>query len=163
MGFPMAEHMLAKGNHKLYIWNRTHEKALPLAYPPPQSLLLFFLLHLVEIVSLSTSRVDSLSLSLSLPPSDKGGVVVETPKQAVEASDVVISMLFDYDSIIKSLFAEEATSSLLRGKTLIQMCTLSPQQNEELKKLTNKQGAVFIEAPVLGSAAVAQQGNLQVP
>ncbi|KAL9653482.1 hypothetical protein ABK040_002115 [Willaertia magna] len=71
----------------------------------------------------------------------------------------IISMLFDFKAIVQTIF-DNATN--LKGKTIIQMSTVSLEENKDLKERTEKLGGEFIEAPVLGSNLVAQAGKLQV-
>jgi 3-hydroxyisobutyrate dehydrogenase len=95
----------------------------------------------------------------ALPLVELGAVVAEDPRAALETSDVVISMLFDRPAFDQTIGPHK---DLLQNKTVIQMSTLAPTDNEELHREFTKVDAKYIEAPVLGTNTVAQQAKLQV-
>lgn len=72
---------------------------------------------------------------------------------------IIISMLFDYDSIMNAIIANAKS---LKGKTFIQMSTISVEQSVHLDELTTNLGGEFVESPVLGNTSVAQAGKLQI-
>jgi len=78
------------------------------------------------------------------------------------SSDILISMMFDYRSVYDAFFGTQERISLLKGKTVIQMCTVNPKENVELKKLSEEAGASFFECPVLGVSTLAQSKQLQM-
>jgi 3-hydroxyisobutyrate dehydrogenase-like beta-hydroxyacid dehydrogenase len=122
---------------------------------------------------------------------EKGGIVAESIEQAIKDSgnsitsvlnlklhvDVLICMLFDKKSI-EDVFLTEERRTLLKGKVLIQMSTISPEETVQLKQsigtiqflhfsffshCTSEQlNGTYLEAPVLGTSTVAVQGQLQV-
>jgi 3-hydroxyisobutyrate dehydrogenase len=51
-------------------------------------------------------------------PSDAGALVADTAAEAVRGADVVITMLFDTDSVVAAL--ESARDGLSRGTVLLQ-------------------------------------------
>jgi 3-hydroxyisobutyrate dehydrogenase len=56
-----------------------------------------------------------------------GAHVAATSEEAIRRSDVVIVMLWDFQSVKETLNPEKA--GLLKGKIVIQMSTISPDEN----------------------------------
>ncbi len=73
--------------------------------------------------------------------------VFDSPNNAIENSDIIISVLADYTANISVI----SRCNSLTGKTFFQMGTLSSDQNIELAKKIESLGGEFIESPVLGS------------
>lgn len=84
--------------------------------------------------------------------------VYEEPLGAIEKGEIVIVMLSDYKAIYHVLFSDTRIS--YKNKLLLQMSTISPDQNILIKKEIEKQGGEFVEAPVLGGITQAQNGEL---
>ena len=87
-----------------------------------------------------------------------GITAYETPVEAVEKGEIVIVMLSDYKAINHILFTDSRIS--FKNKLLLQMSTISPEENILIKKEIEKQGGEFVEAPVLGGITQAQNGDL---
>ncbi len=79
-------------------------------------------------------------------------------KSAVLDSEIVITMLSDYKVLNNILFSDPGLS--FKDKTVIQMSTIAPDENFALQKQIEKQGGLFLEAPVLGGITQAQNGEL---
>lgn len=93
--------------------------------------------------------------------------VCDTPAEAIINSDTVIIMLSDYYAVCSTLFnlqnnSVSGSKNILKGKTVIQMSTISPDENILLKDRIEKLGAEFFEAPVLGSLPQIEAGKLVV-
>lgn len=78
--------------------------------------------------------------------------------EAIKNSDVLISMLSDYEAI-NSVFNRNFDFS---GKTMIQMSTVAPEENAELARFFTSCGCEFLEAPVLGSIPQVKSKELIV-
>jgi 3-hydroxyisobutyrate dehydrogenase len=89
----------------------------------------------------------------------KAAKTVDSPKEAIKNSDVVIAMVADYNAVCEVLFEDE---SALKGKSIIQMSTISPSESSLVEERVKNLGAEFIEAPVLGSVPQAEGGKLIV-
>jgi len=89
----------------------------------------------------------------------KGALAAETPAQAVQSADVLITWLSDQVAIQEVLFPAER-ASLLDGKTLLQMATIGPSHSRALEDAAIAHGAQYLEAPVLGSIPEAKKGSL---
>lgn len=89
-----------------------------------------------------------------------GATVSENPQQAVKKADVIIIMLSDYAAIKKVLFTENKVT--FKGKTIIQMSTISPKESVLLKNRIGRLKGDYMEAPVLGSIPQVNEGSLFV-
>ncbi|NOX75748.1 MAG: NAD(P)-dependent oxidoreductase [Gammaproteobacteria bacterium] len=89
----------------------------------------------------------------------KGALQAETPAQAVQSAEVLITWLADQVAIQDVLFPAER-ASLLAGKTILQMATIGPSHSRGLEDAAIAHGAQYLEAPVLGSIPEAKKGRL---
>ncbi len=86
-----------------------------------------------------------------------GAVVFDSPEELIKHSQTVILMLAHYQAIHDVLFTEKPD---LKGKTILQMSTISPKESESLYKEITSSGGEYLEAPVLGSIPQATKGEL---
>jgi 3-hydroxyisobutyrate dehydrogenase len=121
MGVGMGRNIAAAGM-PLRVWNRTREKAEPVA--------------------------------------DAGATLTDSPADAVRDCDVVITMLFDADSVESTL--REAADELREGAVLLQMSTVGVEGAERLAQVASELGLVYVDAPVLGTKKPAEDGALVV-
>ncbi len=91
----------------------------------------------------------------------RGALAAETPAQAVQSADVLITWLTDQVAIQEVLLPAER-ASLLAGKTIVQMATIGPSHSRGLEDAAIAHGAQYLEAPVLGSIPEAKKGTLLV-
>ncbi len=91
---------------------------------------------------------------------ENSAVVFNNPLDLVEHSDLLICMLSDY-SAIENVFLQIPPEKY-SGKTILQMSTISPDENLSLAKFFGDAGCNFIEAPVLGSIPQVKSGELIV-
>ncbi len=92
----------------------------------------------------------------------QGAQVAESPKQAAEASEIVISMVTD-DLASRELWCKPnsgALAGLGADSLVLASSTLSQQWVVELAEKVNTAGAAFIDAPVVGTLPHAEQGQL---
>ena len=120
MGAGMARNIAAAGL-PLRVWNRTRERAEPLA-------------DVAEVA----------------------GSVAE----AVTGADVVLTMLFDADSVADTM--EEARDALGPAVVWLQQSTVGVDGTARLAKLAEQLGVAFVDAPVLGTKKPAEDGALVV-
>jgi 3-hydroxyisobutyrate dehydrogenase len=89
--------------------------------------------------------------------------VALTPAELIEQTEIVIIMVSD-DQAITEIFT--GTNGLLsaevKGKTVINMSTVSPGISKEMAELCLKQGNHYLDAPVSGSVKQAETGTLVV-
>jgi 3-hydroxyisobutyrate dehydrogenase len=65
-------------------------------------------------------------------------------------------------SAIEKLLLSDSAKTQLKGRTIIQMGTISPQESQEIEKQVIAAGGEYLEAPVLGSIPEAEAGKLIV-
>lgn len=121
MGAGMARNIAATG-HPLRVWNRSAEKAAPLA--------------------------------------ESGATVCAGPQEAVQGADIVLTMLFDTDSVASTM--REAAPGLRAGAVWLQMATVGVEGCATLAGLADELGLRYVDAPVLGTRKPAEEGALVV-
>jgi len=120
MGAGMAR-CIAGAGHELRVWNRSRERAEPLA-------------------DVATVRDD--------------------PAEAVRGAGVVVTMLWDADSV--ESVVREAAPGLADGTLWLQTSTVGVDGARRLAALAQEHGLVFVDAPVLGTKQPAATGALVV-
>ena len=121
MGAGMAA-SIARAGLPLRVWNRSREKAEPLA--------------------------------------GVGAVIADSPAEAVEGADLVLTMLFDADAVAATM--EQARASLAPGAVWVQQSTVGVEGSDRLVALARDLGVAYVDAPVLGTRKPAQDGALVV-
>lgn len=105
-------------------------------------------------------RVWNRSRSRAEPLAEQGAVVTDTPAEAVRDADLVVTMLADGPAV-----EEVVGDDLLGGRSSavwIQMSTVGPEWTRRLNTVAEHAGIGFVDAPVLGTKAPAEQGSLVV-
>jgi len=115
MGAGMARNLLSAG-HEVHAWNRTRERAEPLAAD--------------------------------------GAVVHDTPAEALDGADALVTMLADGPAVAAAI-----DGLALDGTPWAQMSTVAV---EETAALAARAPGTFVDAPVLGSKPGAEGGELIV-
>jgi len=121
MGAAMARN-IARAGLGVRAWNRTREKAEPLAAD--------------------------------------GIRVTGTPAEAVEGADVVLTMLYDGNTVLDVM--REAAPALRSGAVWAQCTTAGTELVADLAGFAGEHGLVFYDAPVLGTRQPAESGQLTV-
>ncbi len=95
------------------------------------------------------------------PALEAGCKAVDSPKAVAEATDVVITILTNKDSIAE---VYEGANGILSGaigdKLFIEMSTVQPETEIALAAKVRAKGAAFLECPVGGTTGPARQGKL---
>jgi 3-hydroxyisobutyrate dehydrogenase len=88
------------------------------------------------------------------PLAEHGIAIADTPAEAVDGADVVVTMLFDADSV------ESVMKTVTLGPDTVwaQMSTVGIEDTARLAALSDR----FVDAPVLGTKLPAEQGTLVV-
>jgi 3-hydroxyisobutyrate dehydrogenase len=94
----------------------------------------------------------------SLP--DAGARVAMDAAQAVAGADVVVTMLFDADSVARVM--ESALPAMAPGAVWVQTSTVGLEGTARLAALAARHDVAYLDAPVLGTKAPAEQGTLTV-
>jgi 3-hydroxyisobutyrate dehydrogenase len=83
--------------------------------------------------------------------------VADSPQEAAEGADVVITMLADGDAVMS------VAPSLVTGDApWVQMSTVGLEATRAAMSLASRNGAPFVDAPVLGTKQPAEEGQLVV-
>lgn len=90
-----------------------------------------------------------------------GATVAETPARAAGSAEIVIAMLSD-DTVSRRVWLGEggALAAMQPGAVAIECSTLSPSWVLELDEAVRSRGLRMMEAPVTGSRAQAEAGEL---
>jgi 3-hydroxyisobutyrate dehydrogenase len=121
MGAGMARSLLREG-HQVTVWNRSTEKAKPLA--------------------------------------DDGATVADDAADAVSGVDVVITMLFDTDAVAQTM--EPVLPRFREGAVWVQTSTVGIEGTDRLAAMARDAGVDFLDVPMLGTKAPAENGQLVV-
>ena len=90
-----------------------------------------------------------------------GAAVSETPAEAARRSSVVIAMLADDDASRSTWLGDDgALAAMPAGSVAIECSTLSPDWIQQLDTAACGRGLSLVEAPVTGSRAQAEAGQL---
>lgn len=94
---------------------------------------------------------------------DAGIEAAASAAQAVEGADVVLTMLADGPTVEAVLSGSDgALANLAAGGTWLQMSTVGVPWSDRLGALAGEHGAVYVDAPVLGSSGPAASGELVI-
>lgn len=94
------------------------------------------------------------------PLAEQGATLASSPGDAVSGADVVITMLYDADSVAEVM--RQAAGRFAPSVTWIQATTVGVEGAEQLAELAGELGLVYVDAPVLGTRQPAQDGALVV-
>lgn len=90
-----------------------------------------------------------------------GAVVADTPAAAAKNAGVVLAMLADDEASRATwLGPEGALAAMQAGSVVVECSTLSPNWVAELNASASRRGLPMVEAPVTGSRAQAEAGQL---
>ena len=95
------------------------------------------------------------------PLADDGAAVIEDPAEAASGADFLLTMLADAD-VTEEVVGEEVLPALADGGIWLQMSTVGEEGAERLSRLAADSGIAYVDAPVLGTKAPAEQGQLIV-
>lgn len=125
MGFAMARN-LARDGYAIRAWNRSREKAEPLA--------------------------------------EDGAEIFDSPAQAAEGADVILTMVADAATVLDAVDGNGGALSAGHAAEAIwlQMSTIGIEGTDRCLELAGEHGMAFFDAPVLGTKAPAEQGSLVV-
>lgn len=87
-----------------------------------------------------------------------GASVAGTPREAVSDADVILSILFDADSVL-TVF-DEASSAVRDGAVWVQASTIGIDGTRRVTRAAEAKGVSLIEAMMLGTKVPAEKGAL---
>lgn len=97
------------------------------------------------------------------PFAEHGCGVSYTPKQLASWCDVLITMVSDPAAVDDVMLGPNGGfSGLSKGKTFINMSTVSPEYTRQLAGKCEKSGIIFLDCPVSGSKPLAEAGTLVI-
>ncbi|MEV5985788.1 NAD(P)-dependent oxidoreductase [Streptomyces sp. NPDC052051] len=94
------------------------------------------------------------------PLAASGARIADTPAEAVQGADVVLTMLYDGPATLEVM--REAAPALRTGAAWVQSTTAGIEGVGELAGFARDHGLVFYDAPVLGTRQPAEAGQLTV-
>lgn len=94
------------------------------------------------------------------PLAEEGAAVLETPRQAAEGADIVITMLSDADAVAQA--SEQALGGVGEGAIWVQMSTIGIAGVQRCGQLADQANVTLVDAPVLGTREPAEQAKLVI-
>jgi len=94
------------------------------------------------------------------PLANDGITIAGSPADAAAGADVLLTMLFDAESVLA--VAPDALAALAPDAIWLQMSTVGVEGTRRLAALAAERGVSFVDAPVLGTKVPAEQGTLVV-
>ncbi|KAB1148126.1 NAD(P)-dependent oxidoreductase [Streptomyces luteolifulvus] len=94
------------------------------------------------------------------PLAADGAHVTDSPAEAVQGADVVLTMLYDGAAALGVL--REAAPALRPGTAWVQSSTTGVESTSDMAAFAREHGLVFYDAPVLGTREPAEAGQLTV-
>lgn len=110
--------------------------------------------HQVVVYNRSADKVE--------PLLDQGAVYAATPREAAQQADFVISMVTN-NEVSRVVWLDSETGAVLglgKDSIVIESSTLTVEWTKELAAAIEKQGAAFLDAPVVGSRPQAEASKL---
>ena len=94
---------------------------------------------------------------------DYNGVVCETPAEASKGAEIVFTCVGNDEDVRSVVFGEEGVlAGMNEGSLLVDHTTASPELARELKETASNKGIGFLDAPVSGGQAGAENGALTI-
>jgi 2-hydroxy-3-oxopropionate reductase len=94
---------------------------------------------------------------------EAGGTACASAKEVAQKADVIITMVPDTPDVEKVLFgAGGIAEGLSKGKTVVDMSSISPMATKEFAKRINQLGCDYVDAPVSGGEVGAKNAALTI-
>lgn len=94
---------------------------------------------------------------------DAGGKACASPKEVAQQADIIITMVPDTPDVEKVLFgANGIAEGLSKGKTVVDMSSISPIETKCFAKRVNDLGCDYVDAPVSGGEVGAKNAALTI-
>ena len=98
-----------------------------------------------------------------VPEALKGATVCATNTDVARAADVIFLMLPDTPDVELVLFGKDGVAAgLSKGKTVVDMSSISPMSTKDFAKKVNEAGADYVDAPVSGGEVGAKAASLTI-
>jgi 2-hydroxy-3-oxopropionate reductase len=93
-------------------------------------------------------------------------VACASAQEVAEKADIIFMMLPDTPDVQKVLFGDKGVAAGLKsnakGKTVVDMSSISPMDTKEFAKKINELGADYLDAPVSGGEVGAKAASLTI-
>jgi 3-hydroxyisobutyrate dehydrogenase len=98
------------------------------------------------------------------PLTEDGAQVLESPAEAAQGADVILTMLTDAQAVLEAMDGDQGALSAEPGNEAIwlQMSTIGEIGTERCIELAREHDLEFVDSPVLGTKEPAEQGKLVV-
>ncbi len=94
---------------------------------------------------------------------DAGAVACKTPAEVAKNAEVIFTMVPDTPDVQKVLFGDNGiASALTKGKTVVDMSSISPIETKEFAQQIEATGADWLDAPVSGGEVGAKAASLTI-
>ena len=94
---------------------------------------------------------------------EAGATVCKDAKSVAEQADVIFVMVPDTPDVEQVLFgANGVAAGLAKGKTVVDMSSISPIETKEFAKRINALGCEYLDAPVSGGEVGAKAASLTI-
>jgi 2-hydroxy-3-oxopropionate reductase len=94
---------------------------------------------------------------------ETNATVCSSAKGVAERADIVITMVPDTPDVAAVLFGENGVAAgLSKGKTVVDMSSISPIETKEFAKKINALGCDYLDAPVSGGEVGAKAASLTI-
>ena len=94
---------------------------------------------------------------------NKGAIVVDSPKNVAEKSELVIVVVKDADAVKDVVFGDcGILAGRHEGMCIADMSTINPNSTREISKQVTENGIDYMEIPVMGGLNVAINGKLVI-
>jgi len=94
---------------------------------------------------------------------NKGAIVVDSPKNVAEKSELVIVVVKDADAVKDVVFGDcGILAGRHEGMCIADMSTINPNSTREISKQVTENGIDYMEIPVMGGPNVAINGKLVI-
>ncbi len=93
----------------------------------------------------------------------EGGIACASIKEVAEKAEIIITMVPDTPDVEKVIFGKDGLSEGLgKGKTVIDMSTISPDETKVFASRLQKLGCDYVDAPVSGGEGGAIAASLTI-
>ena len=94
---------------------------------------------------------------------DAGGTACQNGQEVAKQADIIIIMVPDTPHVASALFDENGIAAgLSKGKTVIDMSSISPLETKVFAKKINELGCEYLDAPVSGGEVGAKNATLSI-
>jgi len=109
----------------------------------------------VNVYNRTKEKVNSLK--------EKGGNVMDSPRQVGENSDLVITVVKDADAVNEMIFGDSGLILAKHdGMCVADMSTVNPNSTKEISERVTSNGIDYLEIPVMGGPNAAIDGKLVI-